>query len=50
MEMVPVVTPPPIEAGALPMNIRQISSRRLASWRLAKSLRLAKPAVRAATD
>jgi hypothetical protein len=39
-----------MEAGALPMNIRKISSRRLDSCRLAKSLRPAKPAVRVAAD
>ncbi len=49
-EKLPVVMPPPIEAGALPMNIKTRSSSRLASPICAKSAKPGKPAVRAATD
>ena len=49
-DSVPVVIPPPIEAGALPINIRHRSNRRLASSMLPKSVNPANPAVRADTD
>mgnify|MGYP003968291561 CR=1 FL=1 len=47
---VPVVIPPPMDAGAVPINISMILSNWLAGVRFSKASMALKPAVRAEMD